>query len=91
MFPEPGKRTVTFGRDRGFAFDHVFGQASSQDDVFVSCGAPLVDAVFDGYVCLLWSTPQKRTLPALSMSDVRRPGRTPEKRPNDGKIREKRS
>jgi kinesin family protein 12 len=33
-----------------FVFDYVFGQESSQDDVFYICGLPnLIDSIFEGY------------------------------------------
>ena len=40
---------MTFGRDRGFVFDHVFDQSAKQQDIFRECASGLVDDVFQGY------------------------------------------
>ncbi|KCV71477.1 hypothetical protein H696_02423 [Fonticula alba] len=44
-----GLPVVINGRDRVFAFDYVFDSNHSQEDLYGSCVAPLVEAFMDGY------------------------------------------
>lgn len=39
--------------DRPFGFDHVFGQSSTQEEVFEAIGRPLVDKMLSGFNCSL--------------------------------------
>ncbi|XP_034026342.1 kinesin-like protein KIF27 isoform X2 [Thalassophryne amazonica] len=39
----------TLDSNRIFSFDHAFGPTASQDEVYVSCVQPLVEALLDGY------------------------------------------
>eukprot|EP00966_Prymnesium_polylepis_P142312 3286126-Prymnesium_polylepis.1 len=43
------ERQVVVGKDRGFSFDFVFGEQSSQQQVFDEACAPLVQRCFQGY------------------------------------------
>lgn len=45
----PGSAQVMLGSDRLFCFDHAFGPAASQDEVYESCVQPLVESLLDGY------------------------------------------
>ncbi|XP_029960078.1 kinesin-like protein KIF27 [Salarias fasciatus] len=45
----PGSAQLMLGSDRLFSFDHAFGPAASQDDVYESCVQHLVKAAVDGY------------------------------------------
>lgn len=45
----PGSAQVLLGSDRLFPFDHAFGPAASQDQVYESCVRPLVEALVDGH------------------------------------------
>ena len=39
---------VVAGADRGFVFDSAFGTRSTQEEVYATCVAPLVDSCFAG-------------------------------------------
>uniref|UniRef100_UPI00398E6AC6 kinesin-like protein KIF27 n=1 Tax=Pristiophorus japonicus TaxID=55135 RepID=UPI00398E6AC6 len=45
----PNMQQVVIGKDRAFTFDFVFGQKSSQDDVYSACVKPLVISAIEGY------------------------------------------
>ncbi|XP_072137683.1 kinesin-like protein KIF27 [Mobula birostris] len=45
----PNTQQVVIGRDRAFTFDLVFGQKSSQEDVYLACVRPLVASAIEGY------------------------------------------
>ena len=45
----PDTSHVMIGRDKTFAFDHVFGRESSHDDLYEACVHPLVESLIDGY------------------------------------------
>jgi hypothetical protein len=45
-------RQVVLGKDRRFTFDHVFGPAIGQEDVYLDCVKPLVDSCCAGYAPL---------------------------------------
>ncbi|XP_069786091.1 kinesin-like protein KIF27 isoform X2 [Narcine bancroftii] len=45
----PNTQQVVIGRDRAFTFDQVFGQKSSQEDVYSACVKPLVASAIEGY------------------------------------------
>ncbi|XP_078252313.1 kinesin-like protein KIF27 isoform X2 [Rhinoraja longicauda] len=45
----PNTQQVVIGRDRTFTFDLVFGQKSSQEDVYSACVKPLVTSAVEGY------------------------------------------
>lgn len=45
----PGSSQVILGSDRLFSFDHTFGPAASQDEVYESCVQPLVETLIGGY------------------------------------------
>lgn len=45
----PGSSQVMLGSDRLFSFDHTFGPATSQDEVYESCVQPLVETLVGGY------------------------------------------
>ena len=49
-------RAGPLGMGRTFGFDRVFGESSTQDDIFNEVAAPLVDSVLDGYnaVCFAY-------------------------------------
>ena len=47
--PDPNEPCVQFANQRSYTYDYVFGTDSSQEDIFSSCVAPLIDASFDGY------------------------------------------
>jgi hypothetical protein len=42
------KGVVVAGADRGFVFDSSFGTASTQEEVYDTCVAPLVESCFGG-------------------------------------------
>lgn len=44
----PGTAQVMLGTDRLYAFDHAFGPAASQDEVYESCVRPMVESLLDG-------------------------------------------
>lgn len=46
---DPARNTIIMGKDREFAFDHVFGMDSRQVDVFNVCAKDLVISCFSGY------------------------------------------
>ncbi|XP_048448842.1 kinesin-like protein KIF27 isoform X1 [Rhincodon typus] len=45
----PNTQQVVIGKDRAFTFDFVFGQKSSQEDIYSACVKPLVISVIEGY------------------------------------------
>ncbi|KAM8866225.1 kinesin-like protein KIF27 isoform 1-T2 [Synchiropus picturatus] len=45
----PGSSQVMIGADRMFDFDHAFGPAASQREVYESCVRPLVEALVEGF------------------------------------------
>ncbi|XP_072372770.1 kinesin-like protein KIF27 isoform X1 [Scyliorhinus torazame] len=45
----PNTQQVVIGKDRAFTFDFVFGQKSSQEDVYSACVKPLVISAIEGY------------------------------------------
>ncbi|XP_078423865.1 kinesin-like protein KIF27 [Cetorhinus maximus] len=45
----PNTQQVVIGKDRAFTFDFVFGQKSSQEDVYSACIKPLVISAIEGY------------------------------------------
>ena len=45
----PGSAQVLLGSDRLFCFDHAFGPAASQEEVYEACVRPLVESLLDGY------------------------------------------
>ncbi|KAG0618575.1 hypothetical protein M758_4G074800 [Ceratodon purpureus] len=47
-YSQDGKQ-VALGKDRRFTFDHVFGPAVSQEDVYNECVKPLVESCCSGY------------------------------------------
>ena len=54
------------GGTQTFAFEHVFGPAADQLDVFSACGAPLVEQLFDGYNATVFAYGQARLLRVAS-------------------------
>jgi hypothetical protein len=54
------ERQVVIGKDRGFAFDFVFGEESSQRLVFEDACAPLVQRCFQGYNATVFAYGQAR-------------------------------
>ena len=46
---DPAAGTVRLGTYRQFSYDHAFGPAVQQQDVFTTCVSGLVDAVVQGY------------------------------------------
>lgn len=46
-YSQDGKQ-VALGKDRRFTFDHVFGPAVSQEDVYNECVKPLVESCCSG-------------------------------------------
>ena len=59
-------RQVVLGKDRRFTFDHVFGPAIGQEDVYLDCVKPLVDSCCAGYASLHLHS-QFLSLKALSL------------------------
>ena len=59
---------VVIGKDRAFSFDYVFGEESSQEQVFEEACAPLVQRCFQGYNATVFAYGQVRasTAPAPS-------------------------
>uniref|UniRef100_H3AFT1 Kinesin family member 27 n=1 Tax=Latimeria chalumnae TaxID=7897 RepID=H3AFT1_LATCH len=47
--PVPNTQQVIIGKDRIFTFDFVFGQKSSQDEIYITCIKPLVTSLIEGY------------------------------------------
>lgn len=45
----PGSSQVVLDSDRLFSFDHTFGPAASQDEVYESCVQPLVETLIGGF------------------------------------------
>ncbi|XP_029472744.1 kinesin-like protein KIF27 isoform X2 [Rhinatrema bivittatum] len=45
----PNTQQVVIGKDRVFTFDFIFGNKSSQDDVYTNCIKPLVVSLIEGY------------------------------------------
>ncbi|XP_030049552.1 kinesin-like protein KIF27 [Microcaecilia unicolor] len=45
----PNTQQVVVGKDRVFTFDFVFGNKSTQDDVYTNCIKPLVVSLIEGY------------------------------------------
>ncbi|EPB70279.1 kinesin motor domain protein [Ancylostoma ceylanicum] len=45
----PGEPQVTIGTDRSFTYDHVFDQATQQNEIYDSCIEKLVNGLFDGF------------------------------------------
>ena len=52
---------IIIGKDRAFAFDYVFGEESSQEQVFEEACAPLVQRCFQGYNATVFAYGQART------------------------------
>ncbi|KAJ8247502.1 hypothetical protein GJAV_G00247130 [Gymnothorax javanicus] len=46
---DPEERRVTLGHDRHFHCDFVFGEGSSQEEVYSACIQPLIEAFFQGF------------------------------------------
>eukprot|EP00741_Cyanophora_paradoxa_P018513 tig00021070_g17872.t2 len=42
-------KSITIGKDRGFTFDYVYHQESTQRHIYEECVSPLVQACFAGY------------------------------------------
>ena len=51
---------IIIGKDRAFAFDYVFGEESSQEQVFEAACAPLVQRCFQGYNATVFAYGQAR-------------------------------
>ena len=68
---------IVIGKDRAFAFDYVFGEESSQEQVFEEACAPLVQRCFQGYNATVFAYGQVRasTPPDPSHTVLRRPSR----------------
>ncbi|XP_067301277.1 kinesin-like protein kif7 isoform X2 [Pseudorasbora parva] len=46
---DPEERRVTLGNDRHFHCDFVFEDSSTQEDVYIDCVQPLIEAFFHGF------------------------------------------
>jgi kinesin family member 11 len=60
-----GKKAVS----KSFSFDKVFGQYSTQAEVFTSMVAPVVDEVMEGYNCTVFAYGQTGTGNSLFLVD----------------------
>lgn len=49
----PGTCQIVAGPDKSFTFDNVFPTDSSQDDIFASLAAPVLNYFLDGYNCTI--------------------------------------
>lgn len=45
----PEDKRVTLGNDRHFHFDFVFEESAVQEDVYIACVQPLIEAFFQGF------------------------------------------
>ena len=45
----PAQRSLTLGRDRHFACDFLFEEASCQEEVYAEAVQPLIEAFFQGF------------------------------------------
>ena len=59
---------IVIGKDRAFAFDYVFGEESSQEQVFEEACAPLVQRCFQGYNATVFAYGQVRASKAHAPS-----------------------
>lgn len=46
----PGEPQVTLGSDRAFTYNYVFDMEETQENVYNTCVASLVDSSLDGYL-----------------------------------------
>ena len=65
-------------RQHDFRFDHVFGPDADQLVLFSTCGAPLVDQLFDGFNVAIFAYGQTGSGKTYTMmGDAEQPGLTP--------------
>ena len=59
------ERQVVIGKDRGFSFDFVFGEDSTQAQVYEEACLPLVRGCMEGYNATVFAYGQVRTATAI--------------------------
>jgi hypothetical protein len=45
----PGEPQIIYGKDKAFTYDYVFGEESTQLEVFDNCVSPLLEYAFKGF------------------------------------------